>query len=117
MDLDNAIRKHGEWKLKFRSAIANQASSDAASISRDGSCDLGKWLHGEARTRYAHLSSRADCLARHAAFHVEAGKVASTINAKKYDEAQAMLGAGTRYASASSAVGVAIIRLKKEAGL
>jgi hypothetical protein len=117
MDLNEAIKKHAEWKLKFRKAITDHETMDAATISKDNCCDLGKWLYGDAKTKFGKLSSHAECVAKHAAFHVEAGKVATTINAKKYEEAENMLGSGTGYASASGAVGVAIMNLKKEAGL
>jgi methyl-accepting chemotaxis protein len=53
-------------------------------------------------------------LSKHAAFHVEAGKVASAINAKKYTEAEAMLGGDSPFSAVSSEVVVAIMRLKKE---
>ncbi len=117
MDLDNAIGKHAEWKLKFRSAISKQEAMDAGTIAKDNCCELGKWLHGEAKAKFSRLNSYAECIAKHAVFHVEAGKVASAINSKKYTEAEAMLNSGTPYAAASNAVGVAIIHLKKEAGI
>ncbi len=117
MDLDCAIGKHAEWKMKFRSAISKQEMMDAASISKDNCCELGKWLHGDARTKFGRLASHAKCVQEHAAFHAEAGKVAAAINAKKYAEAEAMLGGGTAYAKVSSSVGVSIMHLKKEAGL
>ncbi len=117
MNLDQAIEKHTQWKMKLRSAISNQETLDVLSISKDNCCDFGKWLHGEAKPQVGHLASYADTVSRHSAFHVEAGKVASAINAKKYTEAEAMLGYGTPYESTSSAVGVSIIRLKKEAKL
>ena len=34
MDLDHAIQKHAEWKLRFRSAIAKHETLDAAAILR-----------------------------------------------------------------------------------
>jgi methyl-accepting chemotaxis protein len=117
MDLNEAIRKHAEWKLKFRKAIAGQESMDAETISKENCCELGKWLHGEAKTKHSKFSSYNECVATHAAFHIEAGKVAKVINAKKYAEAEAMIGSDTSYQKASSAVGLAIMRLKKEAGL
>jgi len=117
MDLDSAIEKHAVWKTKFRSAISKKESMDASTISKDNCCDLGKWLHGEAKTKFSSLQSHYACVAKHAAFHLEAGKVAQAINAKKFAEAEAMLNSGTPYASASSAVGVAIMQLKKEAKL
>jgi len=117
MNLEGAIGKHAEWKMKLRGAISKKEQMDAATISRDNCCELGKWLHGEAKTKYSRLASHAECVQKHAAFHVEAGKIASAINAQKFTEAEAMLGAGTAYAKASSDVGVAIMHLKKEANL
>ena len=117
MDLDKALQAHGEWKLKLRSAIAKKEQLDAKTIGADNCCPLGKWLHGEARTQYAKLKSYGTCVAKHADFHREAGRVAATINQGKYTEAEAMLAGGTPYAAASSAVGGAILGLKKEAVL
>jgi len=117
MDLDSAIGKHAEWKVKLRGAISNKEKLDASTISKDNCCELGKWLHGDAKAKFGSLSSYSICMAKHAAFHVEAGKVASTINAGKFAEAEAMLGSATPYNAASSAVGVAIMGLKKEAAL
>jgi len=117
MDLDNAISKHAEWKLKFRSAISKEETMDIDTISKDNCCELGKWLHGEAKSRFGNMASYSDCVSKHAAFHLEAGKVAAAINSKKYTLAETMLDSGTPYAASSSAVGVAIMRLKKEAGI
>ena len=51
---------------------------------------------------------------QHAAFHLEAGKVAAIINAKKYEQAQQLLGSESNFSKASSAVSVSIMRLKKD---
>jgi methyl-accepting chemotaxis protein len=117
MDLDSAIQKHAEWKMKFRTAMSQHETMDAATIAKDNCCELGKWLHGEAKTKFGKLSSHSGCVTSHAAFHLEAGKVAQAINAKKYVEAENMLGNGTPYANASNVVAGAIMKLKKEAKL
>lgn len=117
MDLNEAVGKHAEWKLKFRKAIAEHATMDAETIAKDNCCELGKWLHGEAKAKLGNFSSYAECIAKHAAFHTEAGKVAKAINAKSYIEAESMISSDTAYLAASSAVGLAIMHLKKEAGL
>ena len=117
MDLSKAIEKHAAWKIKFRSAIANKETMDAAGIGSDHGCDLGSWLHGEGKTRFGALTSHANCVGRHASFHAEAGRVARAINARRYAEAEAMMGSGTPYGEASSAVGLALMQLKKEAKL
>lgn len=117
MNLESAIGKHAEWKMKFRNAISKQAQLDAVTIAKDNCCDLGVWLHGEGKTKYGKLASYVECVRNHSAFHLEAGKVASAINAKKYAEAEAMIDGGTIYAKTSSAVGVSVMHLKKEARL
>lgn len=117
MDLSQAIEKHAEWKLKFRTAITKSETMDAGAISKDSCCDLGKWLLSEGKTKFGSLKTYTACVAKHAAFHIEAGKVAQAINAKRFAEAEAMLNSGTPYAIASSGVGVAVMQLKKEARL
>jgi len=117
MDLSSAIEKHTEWKVKLRLAIAKKEAMDAETISKDNSCELGKWLHGEAKSKFGKLASYSDCVNKHAAFHAEAGKVARQINSKSYAAAESMLNGNTPYAVASYAVGNAIAQLKRETGL
>jgi hypothetical protein len=117
MDLTTAVSAHAEWKLKLRGAIQKHEQLDAASISSDTACKLGKWLHGEAKGKYGAMKSYASCVEKHAAFHREAGKIAAAINAGNYSDAEAMLAGGTPYSAASSTVGGAILGLKKEANL
>jgi Chemoreceptor zinc-binding domain len=117
MDLSEAMKAHAEWKIKFRTAIAKSDTMDVTTISADNCCALGKWLHGEAKIKFGRLKSHADCLARHATFHKEAGKVATMINVKKFDEAEAALNPNTPFFTASNNVVVAIGALKRESGL
>ena len=114
MDLDEAIQKHSEWKVKFRSAINKRETLDAATIRQDNCCVLGKWLRGEAKALYGTKASLVDLIAKHADFHRNAAKVADAINASKYDVAEAMLHSGSEYGNASLAVASAITALKKE---
>jgi methyl-accepting chemotaxis protein len=117
MDLDSASKAHSEWKVKLRLAISNKEQLDAASIAQDNCCALGKWLHGDAKGLFSALPAYKDCVAKHAAFHREASKVALVINARNYDAATKMLDAGTAYAQTTTAVGSAILGLKKAAAI
>ncbi|MBV1774301.1 CZB domain-containing protein [Burkholderiaceae bacterium DAT-1] len=117
MDLQHAIEAHANWKTKLRAAISNGEQMDAATISKDNCCELGKWLYGDGKKQFGTLAAFQDCTAKHAAFHTEAGKVAQLINKGEYEKAEGMLGAGTPYAAASTATGVAITKLRKEAGI
>lgn len=114
MDLEKASQAHAEWKVKLRMAIAKKEQLDVRSISADNCCPLGLWLHGEGKGQYNKLKTYSDCVGKHAAFHREAGQVALAINQQRYADAEKMLGAGTPYAAATSAVGSAILGLKKE---
>lgn len=112
MDLNKAIEKHMEWKMTFRTAIDKQSTLDSAAISKDNVCELGKWLYGEAKLQYRGKPEYQQCVAAHAAFHVEAGKVAAVINTKQFDQAKKMIGSGTPYTTTSSAARGAIFALQ-----
>lgn len=114
IDLDSAIQKHAQWKLKLHTAITKEETLVVDEISRDDCCVLGKWLYGEAKSNFFHLASYLDCRDKHKKFHIEAGKVAQCINDKNYKQAETMLGTGSVYAQASSSVAAAIIALRKE---
>jgi methyl-accepting chemotaxis protein len=112
MDLNVAIQKHAEWKFKFRNAMLAKASMDDVAIAKDNLCELGKWLHGEAKTLYGKKAEYARCLADHAVFHKEAGKVAAVISAKNREEAERMISGESAFTEASKKVSVSLIELK-----
>jgi methyl-accepting chemotaxis protein len=111
MDLDSAASAHTQWKTKLRVAINNKEKLDAAAIGRDDVCELGKWLHGAGKV-HASKPAFADVVAKHKAFHAEAGKIAVLINGGKFAEADAALNASA-YVNASTATVAALRQLKK----
>ena len=115
MDLNNAVQKHAEWKIKLRSAISKHQQMDVATLSRDDCCELGEWLHGDAKMRFGKLGAHADCVHKHQVFHQEVAKVATAVNAGRYVHAEALLGAGSGFVKASSALSVAFMQLRKTA--
>ena len=108
MELDNAILSHHVWKDRLRQAIASQSALDAATMARDDCCEIGQWLHGQSSLRFRDTPEFSALLGRHRLFHVEAGRVAETINARQFVEARQMMQGGTAFASASLAVGLAL---------
>ena len=116
MNFDEARQKHADWRVKFRNAITKKETLDPAAIAKDDRCDLGKWLHGEAKKKYSALPAYAECVKHHAHFHVEASKVAERINAAKYDEAQALLAMGSGFSRASASIGTALDQMERAAG-
>jgi methyl-accepting chemotaxis protein len=113
MDFEEARKKHAEWRLKFRGAISGKEVLNADLIAKDDQCMLGKWLHGEAKIKFGRSAAYAQCVEKHAQFHLEASKVAKVINARQYTEATAMLGIGTGFSRASAAIGNALDTLEK----
>jgi len=113
MNLDEAITKHAEWKVKFRSAMGKKEQLDAGAIRMDNRCDLGKWLHGDGKASHGSNADFSALVTKHAEFHKAAGKVAEVINAGNYEQAEKMLASNTDYAQASSNVAGAINSLKK----
>lgn len=116
MDLSDAIAKHEQWRVDFRGAMARGEIVDEDAIARDNCCELGRWLYGEGRAKHEKLSEFIDVIKDHKNFHVEAGRVAKLINKKRYTEAESAMNAVSPYASASSAVALALTRLKKKVG-
>ena len=113
MDPNQAIQKHAEWKLRFQQAVSANEPLDARIIAKDNQCELGKWLYGEAQALYRRRKAHAHCLAHHAAFHVEAGKIAAVLNAQCRNEAEHMLTNGSPFAQASMALILALIELQR----
>ena len=114
-DLDVALKKHADWKIKLRSAISSKDVLDADMISRDDCCDFGKWLyHADASATVGHLPSYQECMHQHTTFHRVAGDVAKIINNGQYEQAEKLLSNGSDFMNASNSVGSAIIRLKKD---
>jgi methyl-accepting chemotaxis protein len=112
VDLNIAIQKHAQWKFKFLNALHRKELMDTAAISKDNNCELGKWLHGEAKALFGKEGSYVKCVADHVAFHVEAGKVAVLVNANKADEAERLMARGSVYDQVSRRVAISIIELK-----
>ncbi|MBT9559897.1 MAG: CZB domain-containing protein [Myxococcales bacterium] len=113
MDYDKVMAAHSEWKTKLRGALLRQEKLDAANISRDDCCSLGKWIHGPESSSVRSHAAFGACKTKHAEFHREAGKVAAAINAARYAEAETLLGSTSAYSRVSSEVITAILSLKK----
>ena len=114
MDLDKAIGAHADWKIKLRRALDEHETLDAERLSADCHCELGQWLHGPGRVALGSNPTFLSCVEAHRDFHAAAGAVARKINAKDYAAATAQLDIGSAFANASTAVAVAVRRLKRD---
>jgi myosin heavy subunit len=116
-DINTAIAAHGEWKNKLRTAILQKTEIDAATLSADNCCGLGKWLYGEGKSQFGRLSEFDKVVSAHALFHKEAGRIGHLINAGDYTQATKALDSGTAYAKASNNVASAIMALRRAASI
>ena len=115
MDLRQAYEEDKALKEKFMQAIESKWQLDAPLISKADRCSLGNWLHGEADRKFKFLKSYKPCLEAHDEFHTQAAKIARQINLEEFDSAKNMLADGTPFNKALTALGSALIQLKKDA--
>jgi hypothetical protein len=115
VNLIQAYTQDKELKDRFLEAINSQAQIDAGIIGKQDRCVLGNWLHGEAERKCQFFKTYKPALEAHAAFHVQAAKVAKLINGREYDDARAALADGSAFAKALLILGMALAKLKAEA--
>lgn len=114
MEFGEVLHAHVRWSLQFKDAIEHEGTLDIATISAADRCELGRWLHGEAQSKYGTLDAYTDCVAKHDHLHLVAGQLAQQINAGDYAQAETLLHDGSPYAEASIELGMAISRLREE---
>jgi methyl-accepting chemotaxis protein len=112
-DFDAAIAAHRDWKVKLRQAIAEQGKLDADAVCRDDRCPLGRWLHGDGQRRWGSQPSFVALVGKHAAFHEAAGEVARRINSGQYEQAERLIGSGSKFALASTEVSTLLTQAKR----
>ena len=88
-----AIDAHNKWKTRLVNYLAGRSDEqlDVKVVSCDDKCDLGKWIHNDAK-KHAHLAEYKKLKETHAAFHQSVGAIVERAQANKNDEARAMLG-------------------------
>jgi hypothetical protein len=114
--IDQALAAHEAWKLRLKSAVASGASDfTVAQVQVDNACEFGKWfydLEGDVR-------SMDECQViqkLHAEFHSEAARILDLALKGNKQEAEALLGAGSKYSSISGQLAMALTRWKRELG-
>ncbi len=113
MDFEKAIRAHVQWKSKLIAYIANPNHSvNAATVAKDDSCELGKWIHGEGQ-KHSKSPEFAKLVTDHARFHSAAADIVRKADAGQHVSQEVALGAKSDYASASTAVISELMRLNR----
>ncbi len=112
VDVDNFISAHRQWKVTLREAIESGDRVDAASLSRDDCCALGRWIYADGQ-RLRERHSFIDLVGKHAHFHQTAGQVAVLVNNGKFDAAIDALAPNTAFSTATSEVVAVLSSIKR----
>ena len=77
MDFDAAIKAHRDWKYRLLSFVAGTSKEtlDAAVISCDDKCALGKWIYASCRPAMGGDKRCQNLVTSHANFHHNAGDI------------------------------------------
>ncbi len=115
MNFDEAIAAHGNWKQKLADYLRKpDGSLKASEISADNKCTLGQWIHGEG-AKYSKLSEYSALKTDHARFHKSAAEVVRKADAGQSVAEETALGSKSEFGTASSAVVMGIMHMKKHA--
>lgn len=95
------IEAHIAWKLSLQNYLDGKAKVDFRldQIMRDDLCDLGKWLHGPAKTFFGPNNKGIQMLTeQHARLHTAAGFVVKNIQENNLDSAKKVMDGEVRIA-------------------
>ena len=112
--IQNAIRAHGMWKLRLKTAISSGASDlSPAEVGCDNLCDFGKWLYDESMTAEIRNGMPYKVVKRlHAEFHKTAENILKTALAGDVSKAKELLEGG--FTEQSNKLALALTMWKDE---
>jgi len=93
IDVMEAINAHVRWKMRLEKYLngTSEEQLDPQVICRDDQCVLGKWIHGPAHEHFQNDDGFKTLRSDHAQFHVVAGKVVTSVQAKDKATAEALM--------------------------
>ncbi|HWI84173.1 CZB domain-containing protein [Ramlibacter sp.] len=76
LDFRSAVDAHQQWRLRLQAVVEGRSREqlDPRLVGRDDQCALGKWIQGDGARRFRGQRHFAELRARHAYFHVCAGR-------------------------------------------
>lgn len=116
MDFREAVTAHLQWKSRLATFLQGDSPEqlDPNTVSKVDQCELGKWLHGEAKSGFENSLEYQGLLETHATFHHCAGEIVKwTLSGDKTEATRLLQGDFNAY---SSATVLAITRLERMLG-
>ncbi len=113
MNFDEAIKSHSDWKMKLQRYLSNpDGSINAAQLSQDNLCVLGKWIHGDGK-KYSHLDEYQQLLSAHKNFHKSASDIVIRRDRGEDVKADIALSGKSPYATHSSSVISLLMKMRQ----
>jgi hypothetical protein len=114
LNFDEAIAAHSIWKQKLAIYLAKPNKSiDSGKLAQDHHCELGKWIHGQQGPILSNPTFQ-ELKKEHASFHQAAAEVVKKADSGQKVSEEISLGAKSPYASCSSKVISALVKMKRE---
>lgn len=114
LDMKAALDAHTRWTQRLAGKLngTNPENLDAATVSSDADCRLGKWIHGTAKKRFGQLPAYEELRQIHADFHRKAGEILHSVAEANSELARAYL---RELRHQSGQVQLALVRLYSHA--
>jgi methyl-accepting chemotaxis protein len=113
MDFDAAIATHSKWKRKLRDSLAkHDGSLSPTGVSIDHKCELGLWIYSEGAS-YLELPEYLNLKYVHTRFHRVAAELVTKANSGESIDAEMEPCSSSEFSTASSAVVMALMAMKK----
>ncbi|PRC92906.1 CZB domain-containing protein [Solimicrobium silvestre] len=93
LDVKSAVLAHENWKLRLTAYLSDQSTENLRPevICFDDRCDLGKWLHGDAKQCFGDHPRFQSLVGEHKNFHYHASNVVSLKMQGKKEKAELLL--------------------------
>jgi hypothetical protein len=103
LDFRASIEAHQDWKLRLQAAVEGRCDDalDPHLVGRDDQCPLGRWIAEKGMRHFGGQRKFEDLRAKHAYFHVCAGRILSLAQAGRKDAALVELGPTGEFARLS----------------
>jgi len=113
MDFDEAIGNHSKWKRRLRQSLTKRDGSlNPSEVSLDHKCAIGEWIYGEG-AKYSSLPEYTKLKYEHSRFHIVAAEVVKKASSGESVRAEMAPCSNSEFSTASSAVVIAIMAMKK----
>ena len=113
MNIDEALMAHTRWKRKLREDLSRPGNVLRPNdVSFDHKCELGDWIYGEG-AGYSALPEYTKLKYEHARFHAAAAEIVRKANSGEVAIEDMQPCANSNFSTASSAVVIALMSMKK----